>query len=127
MPNWQMSNFRLDDNQMVNLKIALVPKDAKKLEAELLSISTPGTKRFRRYLSQSEIADIVGRTDAELEDLHKWLASENLKVESIHPHRDWVTVSATVSQVEKLLQCKLAQFSNEKLGQTKIGTFDSCC
>lgn len=118
---WQMSSFRLADTHTVSFKIALVPKDGNRLESELLQIATPGNPRFRKYLTQSQITEIVGRSDEEIARVSAWLATEGMTVESVHPHRDWITVSAKVNQIEKLLDCKLAQFTNEKLGQTKIG------
>jgi tripeptidyl-peptidase-1 len=118
---WEVVSNPLDGSHFVSLKMALVPKDVNKLESELLAISTPGSARFRRYLKQAELTDIVGRSDEDISRISKWLSAQNLKIDSIHPNRDWVTVNAKVSQVEKLLECKLAQFSNAKLGKSKIG------
>ncbi len=119
--SWELVSSPLDGSQYVSLKIALVPKDENKLESELLAISTPGSARFRRYLKQAELTEIVGRSDEDISRIRKWLSAQNLKIEYIHPNRDWVTVNARVSQVEKLLECKLAQYSNAKLGKSKIG------
>lgn len=119
--SWKMTNSVLNSNQRVTFKIALVPKDAQRLEKELLEIATPGNPRFRKYLNQEQITAIVGRSDADIQRLSAWLSSHDLKIDSVHPHRDWVTVSGAVSQIEALLECKLAQYTNEKLQQTKIG------
>ncbi|RYG69614.1 hypothetical protein EON64_02260 [archaeon] len=122
--NWQLSSASLDRTRVVRVSIALVPKDASRLESEILAVSTPGSARFRKYLKPSQVTEIVGRSDAEIQKLREWLATENLQIDSVHPHRDWVTVSGTVDRIESLFQCKLGEYSNDVLGKRKVGKSD---
>jgi len=43
-----------------------------------------------------------------------------LSLASVHPNRDWIFVDATVAQVEKLFECELATFVNNRFGLTRV-------
>jgi tripeptidyl-peptidase-1 len=111
------------DAKRVKLSIALVAKDYEKLEKSLLEISTPGSPKFRKYLKKHEIADIVGRSDADISMATNWLKEGGARIDSIHPHRDWIFATATVTQIERLFSCKLIMYTNVKTGSLKIGLF----
>jgi tripeptidyl-peptidase I len=123
---WSISNLRsLNAESVFNLRIALHPKNAAELERKLLKISTPGNPEFRKYLTQDQITEIVGRSKEEIEKVSAFFAKKNLKVESIHPNRDWIFVSATKSQIEEIFACELSNFVHSKTGATKVGVKSS--
>ena len=106
----------------ITFKLALYPKDSQLLEKQLLEISTPGSKSFRKYLSKSEITLIVGREKSELDKITNWLASHGVKVISIHPNKDWITASSSISIIEKMFECHIIKYVNSKTKQEKIGS-----
>jgi len=118
---WTVLSEIMDSNTVLNLRIALHPKDAAKLERTLLDISTPGSSKFRNYLKQDQITEIVGRSDADIERATAWVKSFGGQVESIHPHRDWIFVTATVEQAEKMLETKFISYINDKTLTAKVG------
>jgi tripeptidyl-peptidase I len=82
-----MSDAALPSSQPVTLKLALVPKDAAKLEKKLISVATPGSSDFRKYLSKQEVTAIVGRSDEEIQRLTHWLEERGVRDVTVHPHR----------------------------------------
>lgn len=119
---WMLAAKSVVENDAVfQLRIALHPKNPSELERRLLEISTPGTSQFRKYLKPAQITEIVGRTEDEIQRLTKFFAAKNVKVESVHPHRDWVFVSATKAQIEEMFECQLSNFANVRTGATKVG------
>lgn len=101
------------------------PKNPELLEKSLVEIATPGSPRFRKYLTKSEITAIVGRSDDEIERLGIYLRSKGAKVLSIPPHRDWIDISVPVSAAEKLFSCRLHAFSNAETQKIRIGAAES--
>lgn len=115
------SSRQVDGDNVFQLRIALHPKNAAELEKRLISISTPGSPEFRKYLKQEQISEIVGRSKDEIQRLTEFFAKKNMKVESVHPHRDWIFVSATRQQIEEVFECQLGNFANTRTGAGKVG------
>lgn len=84
-----------------------------------------GSKSFRKYLSKSEITEIVGRDDSDIDRVAFWLRSFGVSEYSVHPHRDWITATTTVATVEKLFSCSISNFVNTKSGRSKLATLGS--
>ena len=109
----------------LKLSIALKPKNGDLLEKSLIEIATPGSARFRKYLSKAEITNIVGRSDDEINRVSKFFEEKGAKVISVPPHRDWVVISAPVSAVEKMFACRLHAFVSPETQRIRIGAADS--
>lgn len=118
---WEQSQTKLNPNHTLKLRIALHPKNAQTLEQKLIQIATPGSSSFRQYLKKEQITAIVGRDDADLQKVSSFLDKFNVKISSVHPHRDWIFVDATVEQVEKIFECQLASYFHQKMGINRIG------
>lgn len=118
-------NVNVPSDNVFQLRVALHPKNASELERRLLEISTPGSAQFRKYLKKDQITEIVGRSKDEIDRITTFFEKHNIKVEGVHPHRDWVFVSATKEQIEKVFECELSAFSNARTGASKIGVKSS--
>lgn len=121
--HWESVETKPIPSTLLTLRVALHPKDAKALENNLLEVATPGSKRFRQYLKKEEITAIVGRSDSDIERLRSVFAKEGLQITSVHPHRDWVFVEATVEQIEKFFQCKLGLFRHKERNTSRMGKY----
>lgn len=115
-----LSSAVVEPSKTLSLRIALHPKDGKRLEASLLDVATPGSKRFRKYLKKDQITAIVGRDDRELNELKDYFAKHGLKVSSVHPHKDWIFVEGSASNVENLFKCKLEYFQHRVKQEKRI-------
>ena len=70
--DWILSNDKLSPSKEISIKIALSSKGKSALERTILEVSSPSSKSFRKYLSQSEIANIVGLSDEEIKKVSNW-------------------------------------------------------
>lgn len=53
----------------------------------------------------------------------QWLNTfETVTLDSVHPHRDWITVTTSVKNVEKLFSCTLGFVIDKKSGDRKIAS-----
>eukprot|EP01038_Epipyxis_sp_PR26KG_P006142 gene6142-8469_t len=119
--SWEVLDNIIPFSKPLYLRVALVPNQPELLEKSLLEISTPGNKKFRKYLKQSDVTALVGRTDADILRIKNWIqAFPNTKIESVHPNRDWVFIKTTVKDVEEIFACKLASFRNKKTNAEKL-------
>jgi tripeptidyl-peptidase-1 len=116
-----MTNVQIPSDNLYQLRIALHPKNSSELERRLLEISTPGNPAFRKYLNKDQITELVGRSKAEIDRITAFFQSQNVKIEGVHPHRDWLFVSATKDQIEKVFECELGSFANSRTGASKVG------
>ena len=118
--NWERISTPLIKSQKLNLRISLFPRDGSLLEKTLLEVSTPGSAKFRQYLKQDQIADMVGRSTGEIDQLRHFFSKNGVQISSVHPHRDWIFVDATVEQIENIFKCQLAQFRHKIRETTRI-------
>lgn len=124
--DWKVSvESKLNPNDKFTLRIALHPKNSAELERRLMDISMPGKPQFRKYLNKAQITEIVGRSDSEIQRIRDFLATKNVKIDSIHPNRDWIFVTASKAQIEEIFECELASYSNAKTGAKKVGAKSS--
>jgi tripeptidyl-peptidase-1 len=124
--DWKVSlESNLNANDKFTLRIALHPKNSAELERRLLDISVPGKPQFRKYLNKQQITEIVGRSDSEIQRIRDFLATKDVKIDSVHPNRDWIFVTASKAQIEEIFECELASYSNAKTGAKKVGAKSS--
>jgi tripeptidyl-peptidase-1 len=121
---WASEPLEMSPEAMIKVSIALKSKDATLLEKFLLEISTPGSSRFRKYLKQQEITEIVGRSDDEFTRIQSWVESSNGKILNVPPHKDWIEVSLPLKSIETAFNCKLVKFLNTKTGRSKIAALN---
>lgn len=117
--------LKLAGNFELNLEIALKPRDGQLLEKSLISIATPGSPQFRKYLKPDQITGIVGRSDDEIARLAKFFEEHGVKVTSVNSHKDWISIKTDAQTTQKLFQCKLAAFHNVGMQRIKIGASNS--
>ena len=76
-------------------------------------------------MNREEIRSIVGRDETDIQSLLQWLNThEKVILRDVHPHHDWITVSTTVRNVEKLFSCTLGFILDAKSGNEKIASVD---
>ena len=53
----------------------------------------------------------------------QWLNThEKVSLDYVHPHRDWITISTSISNVEKLFSCTLGYILDATNGFEKIAS-----
>ena len=86
------------------------------MENFLIEISSPKSEKFRKYLKSSEIKNIVGRSNDEIDQLSQLIGSSVLT----NSHNDWAFVTLSVEQIEKLFNCKLVTYVNTITSEIKV-------
>lgn len=133
------------EDDILNLKFALTQSNFSGLESELYAISTPGSERYRQFLSKEQVSihfhfptpDIehelnmcmglqveafVAPSTETVSTFNAWLASNNLTSTPFSPAGDWVSVNMTVSQANDVLGADFSTFQHQATGQTAIRT-----
>lgn len=101
--NWRL--ISLPDGVLAEPReflFALNQRNMDQLEKSLLQVSDPSHPNYGRYLSQHQIADLIGLTNPQVEKFTKWAQDEGLTVLKIGGTRDFATVSATPKQMERI-------------------------
>ena len=101
----------------LTMRLALAPRNAVELTNKVNSIGNPKSATFRQYLSNKQLTELVGVSQADMDRVLAWAKASNFKVVEIPQNRDWVTVSAPASAIEKSLKTKLGTWTNEVTGQ----------
>ncbi|KAJ6450427.1 family S53 protease-like protein [Mycena vitilis] len=102
-------------NDILTLRVALAANNVPGLEKKLMSVSTPGSPEFRRWLSMDEVKAFV-QPSAETDAAFNAFASANgLKPTVISPNGDWVSITLPVSQANDLFAAQFEVFSHPSL------------
>lgn len=138
------------EDQVLNLKFALTQSNFSGLESELYAISTPGSDRYRQFLSKEHVStyhltctpntftnymfSMFGRlrrdrsnpssppSPSTLSTFNNWLTSHNLTSTPFSPAGDWHSVNMTVSQANDVLGAEFATFRHEETGVEAVRT-----
>ncbi|KAJ6584337.1 family S53 protease-like protein [Mycena capillaripes] len=106
-------------DQEITLRFALTSKDLAGLQNKLVSISTPGSPEFRRWLTKDQVESCVksfAQPSAETVGAFNAFASANgLKPTVISPNGDWVSLSLSISQANTLFAANFQTFTHPSL------------
>mmetsp|Transcript_17814 Transcript_17814/g.29993 ORF Transcript_17814/g.29993 Transcript_17814/m.29993 type:complete len:346 (-) Transcript_17814:652-1689(-) len=127
---WKMDNddqtlITNSDSAILNLRFALHPNNAARLEDKVNLIADPKSTEFRKYLSQREITELVSVSEKDLSSVLELINRCDITVSEIPVNRDWISVRASPAAIEKALDTKLAVWVNKKTGQRKVGAKES--
>ncbi|EIM82266.1 family S53 protease [Stereum hirsutum FP-91666 SS1] len=122
------SGFVMDgaapSDEVLTLRFALAQNDIAGLEKELYAVSTPGSSRYRQFLSQDEVQSYVAPAADTVSAVNDWLSANDLTSWSLTPAGDWIAVNMTVSKANSLFDADFSQFTHESTGSTAIRTLE---
>ncbi|KAF2671016.1 tripeptidyl-peptidase 1 precursor [Microthyrium microscopicum] len=100
---------------ILNLNIGMKMAGWGELERHLYEVSDPSHARYGQHLTQDEVTQLSRPHGHALDSLHEWLASHGYTSEKLKytPAKDWVKVSISVCDAEKLLKTKYSVFRHE--------------
>ncbi|KAJ7607141.1 subtilisin-like protein [Roridomyces roridus] len=106
-------------NDNITLRFALAGRNASGLRDTLITISTPGSPSFRKWLSKDEVKSFVEPSSQTLAAFDTFAAAHGLAAtpESRSVHGDWVSLSMPVSQANALFAAQFKRFSHRDLTQ----------
>ncbi|KAK6974922.1 family S53 protease-like protein [Favolaschia claudopus] len=100
------------ENHMLTLRFGLTSKNISGLEKKLQSIATPGSRDFRRWLSQDEIKTFMAPSSDTLNTFNSFTSTHDLNTSVISPHGDWVAVTLPVWQANTLFGATYANYTH---------------
>ncbi|KAA1474758.1 family S53 protease-like protein [Dentipellis sp. KUC8613] len=112
------------ENHMLNLRLALTPRDFKSLEDKLYAVSTPGSPDYGKHLSKEQVEELVAPSFDGLSAVKSWLVSHGLTTEAITPAGDWLRLNVTVKQANELLDTQYMTFTHESTGLQTVRTLE---
>ncbi|KAJ7236484.1 subtilisin-like protein [Mycena rebaudengoi] len=102
-------------DETLTLRVALKSNDVSGLEAELLSISTPGSPDFRKWLTADEVKAFLQPSADTTTAFTSFATANNLTHAVISPHGDWVALTLPVAQANDLFAADFHVFEHESL------------
>jgi subtilase family serine protease len=101
---------RVPGSQLIEVDVALRPRDPAALESFASEVSTPGSPQYGRYLRPGEFASIFGASAATVRATVKALRKLGLKVASVSSNRLFIKVSSTVATTERAFDTTLVRY-----------------
>lgn len=106
------ASAKLDkDSTSITLKIHLVNQDMDKFHDLAMNIATPGHAQYGKHLDHETILAMIAPKQESNDLVMQWLKDETEKSEAeITMKGDYVTVQASVTTIEKLLDAEYSVF-----------------
>ncbi|KAK6971674.1 family S53 protease-like protein [Favolaschia claudopus] len=111
------SKGRVSDGHMLTLRFGLASNNIAGLQDKLLSISTPGSRDFRQWLSQDEVnvKEFMAPSTETINAFNTFASVNGLKPSIISPNGDWVSVTLPVSKANNLFGAAYTNYTHPDL------------
>ena len=107
----------------VRFQVQLRLRDQAGADTLALAVSTPGNAQYRQYLTPEQYRARFSPTQASVDTVSAWLASQGLKVTGVPANRAFIEAEGSAAQVEKTFQTSLVTVdANGK--QRRVSTSD---
>jgi len=102
--------------QRISVKLYLADQNTAELDALVSAVSTPGTSRYGKYLSNAQFKARFAPSAATVASVRTFLTGSGLTVSRVASNRSYVEAQGTVSAVQKAFATSLKQYKLD--GQT---------
>ncbi|KAK7000195.1 family S53 protease-like protein [Favolaschia claudopus] len=109
------SHGRVSDGHILTLRFGLTSNNIAGLQDKLLSISTPGSRDFRQWLSQDEVKDLVAPSTDTINAFNTFASANGLQTSVISPNGDWLSVTLPVSKANELFGAAYTNYTHPDL------------
>ena len=99
--------------------VGMVMRDVALLERTVNELASPSSPRYGKWLSQAEADELTATPKAIAKEVSLWAASTGASCKRLSEALD---CTATVAQIEQLLDAELSYFVNHKTGEKVIRT-----
>ncbi|KAJ7587863.1 family S53 protease-like protein [Mycena floridula] len=106
-------------NTIIDLRIALTPRDMPGLTQALYDVSTPGSSLYGEFLSLEEL-----RLTRPLAVVVEWLTEYGIEATPSGAFNDWLSISIPVSKANSLLNADFKAFAHASSETTAIRTME---
>ena len=91
----------------VRFQVQLRLRDQAGADALAQAVSTPGSAQYRQYLTPDQYRARFSPTQASVDTVSSWLASQGLKITGVPANRAFIEAEGSAAQVEKTFQTSL--------------------
>jgi tripeptidyl-peptidase-1 len=109
---WTEANIAVPSDAEMHLTIALKIRNADQLEAKFWSVSDPDNADYGKYMSLQQLADLIAPSASDIAVVRSWLNSHGITSIETVVTKDYLTVVAPVSVVEKMFEVEVRYFKN---------------
>ena len=99
--DWKKSEEPADMNTVIEVIIGVKRENPENLAKALKAVSDPTSDSYLQYPTAAELAEISKPSDESIEVVKKFIRLHNMNILSIHPDGDYITCSASLSQIEQ--------------------------
>ncbi len=83
----------------------------KQLEGYLGSLNNPASPNYHKWLTPSQLGQMFGPNDKDMETVKKWLSSQGLAVKSVSPTKTMIRFSGSVGAVQTAFHTQIHQYT----------------
>lgn len=119
---------RLESDRVLPMRFGLTQQNMDKLEEMLMSVSHPESASFGKHFSAAEVASTFEPSKETIDSVVEWLGGFGFTRErlSLTKNKGWLTVNATTSEVEELLNTEYHVYTHAETGAEQIGAYFFC-
>ncbi|KAK6966626.1 family S53 protease-like protein [Favolaschia claudopus] len=122
VPSGFISHGPPDDAHLITLRFGLASNNIAGLHEKLLSISTPGSADFRKWMTQDEVKTFVSPSSEAVDAFNAFASVNSMKTSVISPHGDWISATLPISQANTLFGAKYTNFTHPDLAKPLLRT-----
>jgi len=119
--DWGVSH-RLDANKILPMRFGLSQQNTHRVEELLMAVSHPESPTFGKHYSPSEIVDLFAPSEETISAVINWLVDAGFPLDRLRlsANKGWISMDATVSEVEDLLNAEYHVYTHPS-GDTQFG------
>ncbi|KAI0261740.1 family S53 protease [Gloeopeniophorella convolvens] len=122
VPSGFVHNGPAPNSHVLTLRLGLAQNNFAGLKSAVYAASTPGSPQFRQHLTKQEVDSFVVPSADTSSAVTEWLSEHGLTAKATTPAGDWLQVSMTVEQANKLLNTQFSTFTDTSNGQQTVRT-----
>eukprot|EP01083_Nonionella_stella_P203023 741127_1 len=112
--NW-IELSRTDPNKSIKLSLILKRENIDVLKRTLFAVSTPSSDDYGKFLTLSEIRNLIAPNPITITSVKQWLRKSTLTNNTFtsKDNSDILTITLTISQIEKLLNTQYFDYKSK--------------
>ncbi|KAI0294255.1 subtilisin-like protein [Multifurca ochricompacta] len=120
VPSGFVSKGPAPTSQVLKLRLALVQNNIKGLEDALMAVSSPGSPKYRQFLTKEETEAFVAPTPESVDAVTSFLSAHGITATKGSPAGDWLNIDVTVAQADALFDGQFTTFEHTASGTTSV-------
>ncbi|KAJ3261974.1 hypothetical protein HK103_003817 [Boothiomyces macroporosus] len=114
VPNgWvELSDAPLDHK--LDLQIGIKQENIDALISTLYKVSDPSSPDYGKHLTQQQVSDLIAPKQSTIDAVYAWLKNNGVEGGVLNANKDWLSVTVTVDQAQKMLNTKYKVYQHQE-------------